>query len=75
MSFENSARFNIGKGEKKQTYRCKDENVNYDSDSTCSEKNYEIDSRSKLKVELCRNFLDNKVCPYKLKCKFAHGLE
>jgi len=75
MSSESSARFKIGRGEQRQAYRCKDENVSYDSDSTCSDNNCEIESRPKLKVELCRNFLDNKVCPYQSRCKFAHGLE
>lgn len=64
MSFESSARFKIAKGQQKQKYRCKDENVSNDSDSTCSDNNCDIENRPKLKVELCRNFLDNKVCPY-----------
>jgi hypothetical protein len=28
-----------------------------------------------VKVELCKNYLSNRVCPYKQRCKFAHGLE
>lgn len=53
----------------------------HDSDSTCEEKEKEklacpqMFPRSKLKVELCRNFLENKLCPYRSRCKFAHGLE
>ena len=56
--------------------------VSHDSDSTCEDgkekdKGFiiEMGPRSKLKVELCRNFLENKLCPYRERCKFAHGLE
>lgn len=56
-------------------------NANYDdpgcldSDSTCDDKPIlERESKQKLKVELCKNFLENRICPYKSKCKFAHGL-
>lgn len=46
-----------------------------DSVSTCDDtKINDLQIRSKLKVELCRNFLENKICPYRQRCKFAHGL-
>ena len=30
---------------------------------------------SKVKSSLCRNFSEFGICPYGLKCQFAHGLE
>ena len=59
-----------------------EDGVSHDSDSTCEEKRekerlglMEMEPRSKLKVELCKNYLENKLCPYRERCKFAHGLE
>jgi hypothetical protein len=31
-------------------------------------------TQSRFKTSLCRNFEANGSCPYKHKCKFAHGL-
>ena len=65
-------------GEKKRNCKYKEkenEMGDNDSESTCDDtKINDLQIRSKLKVELCRNFLENKICPYRHRCKFAHGL-
>jgi hypothetical protein len=30
---------------------------------------------SKIKVELCKNFVEKGYCPYENRCRFAHGIE
>ena len=39
--------------------------LNYQDDNVCLE--------AKTKTELCKNFLDGKVCPFGSRCRFAHG--
>ena len=32
-------------------------------------------SQGKLKIELCRNYMENRYCIYGIRCNFAHGYE
>lgn len=65
MSSSTCVEYSRNRYDSRLAYKLKEENVCYDSDSTCSDNNTEFETKAKVKVELCRNYLDNKTCPYK----------
>lgn len=47
-----------------------------ESENTVSGEREIVKKRSiKIKVELCKNFVEKGYCPYENRCKFAHGIE
>ena len=60
----------------------KDSEKHSDSFETCESEGASHTERSsyhgrenKIKVELCKNFVEKGYCPYENRCKFAHGIE